>query len=71
MVFHIRFVFSMITVMSSIDRRVILRVLFRFVKGPTGDYEDDILDDNNILWTPYLYLDVCLYVRLAVGWLKY
>ena len=60
--------------MGSIDRRVILRVnfvLLCFVKGPTGDYEDDILDDINILWTPYLYLDVCLFVRLAVGWLKY
>ena len=47
MVFHIRFFPPMITVMGSIDRRVILRVIF--VKGPTGDYEDDILVDINIL----------------------
>ena len=51
--------------MGSIDRRVFESY---FVKGPTVDCEDDILVDINILWALDLYVDVCLFMRLAVGW---
>ena len=51
--------------MGSIDRRVFESY---FVKGLTVDYEDNILVDINILWAPDLYVDVCLFMRRAVGW---
>ena len=47
-----------------------LRVIYVFAKGPAGDCEDDICFDIIVLWTPYLYLDVCLQVRFGVGRLE-
>ena len=53
--------------MGSVDQRVFESY---FVKGPTVDCEDDILVDINILWALDLYVDVCLFMRLAVGWVR-
>ena len=71
MVFHIRLFFFHDYCYEFHRSESYFESYLRFVKGPAGDCEDDIHDDINILWTPYLYFDVCLHARLEVGWLEY